>query len=98
MDSSCSNLEESVEEACQLSGDLVKVAAFGTYFNLGTFGTTCLWDIARRCNRRIEDVVNACKKYQNNINFLQVDYPNYPANGKGGAVELVHKLNLAKLK
>lgn len=98
VDSTCSKLEETVKEACGLSADLVKVAAFGTYFNFGTFGTTCLWDIARRCNRKIQDAVSSCTRHQSNVNFLQVDYPNYPANGQGGVVEFVYELNQRKQK
>ena len=83
--------------ACQLPSDLTKVAVFGTFFNLRNFASQCLWDVARKCNRRIGDAISACKQYKSNINFVVVDYPNYPATGEGGVVEIVYRMNLAKV-
>lgn len=83
-------------EACQLTSDLTKVTVFGT-FNPVNFGVQCLWDIARTCNRRIEAAISACQESKSNVNFVVVDYPNYPATGGGGVVEIVHRMNLAKI-
>ena len=101
-DAECNKPVRYAREACQLTSesDLTTVNVFGSYFNLvgvRNYVTDCLWDIARKCNRRIEDAIRACLETKSNVNFVVVDYPNYPATGGGGVVEIVNRMNLAKI-
>ena len=65
----------------------------------GTIGSTCLWDIARKCNPRIGEAIATCGAVSGGKppNFIQVDYPNYPGEGSEQTVtEVAFAVNLAR--
>ena len=66
----------------------------------GAIGSTCLWDIARKCNPRIGEAIATCGAVNGGKppNFIQVDYPNYPGEGGGGqtVTQVALAINLAR--
>ena len=65
----------------------------------GAIGSTCLWDIARKCNPRVGAAIATCGTVNDGKppNFIQVDYPNYPGEGGGETVtEVAFAINLAR--
>lgn len=95
--SSCDFAVIDAKEGCQLAGgqaDLIKISVFGSPGRGGRLGTECLWDIARKCNRRIVEATEACLDAGHRVNFVQADYPNYPANGLTTLVKYCHHLTL----
>ena len=99
MDSKCSLVVKNARAACGLKADLVKLALFGTFGKSGFFRTDCLWEIARKCNPRVRDAQRACLEAglaSGVVNFIQVDYPNYPASGDTTVVDFCFEQNLKR--
>ena len=112
MGSDCSLVVKNARNSCGLEADLVKLALFGTFGHSGLLKMDCLWDIARKCNPRLGDAHRTCQEVRlaagsgpplvaHNlldpvINFVQVDYPNYPANGETTVVDFCFQQNLKR--
>jgi len=106
----CHIIVDNARKICRKSAHLVKVSAFGAPFKVNEFsqavnfalfslqgqrlGTECLSEIARKCNRKAVEALNSCSKL---VNFLLVDYPNYPAD-RQSLVRKVFNLNLKRVK
>ena len=70
----CIQRVQMVEKKCQeLQADFVKVPAYGTLTN----DAICLHHVAEECNSRIPQILNACKKHKDVVNFVFADYPNH---------------------
>ena len=76
--SNCQFCVENARVACSEYrwGDFVKLAVFGSPGKGERLGTECLWDIARKCNPRVRDAVQACREGGGGsdrvVNFIQV--------------------------
>ncbi len=80
------------------AAQFVKVAVFGSPGKGDRLGTECLWDLARKCNPRIRDAVDACLESTSVVNFVQADYPNYPASRYLTLVDYCKALNLDRAR
>jgi len=71
-----------------------------------TYDTCCILTkffsfISRHCNPRIQQAIEVCENQlesQNRVvNFVQTDYPNYPA-GKRTVIDITEDMNLQRAK
>lgn len=94
VDENCHTVIENNREACSAESELTKVAVFGTFLSSGL---DCIWEIARKCNPRTMEAIQACLEFKTNVNFVQLDFPNYPAHSSVQVIDYINGLNLAKL-
>ena len=84
-------------DGCNITSDLIKVSVFGSPGRGGKLGTECLWDIARKCNRRAEEAARRCGSSagrKRTVNFVTADFPNYPAGkARDSLREIVFRMN-----
>ena len=95
----CQNIVRGIGKACQAhpEAEFVKLAIIGTYAGFKNSPTKCLSTLARRCNQQVQNSINICHKNgRKTINFLQIDYPNYPGAGLKTVVQIAHDENLKK--
>ena len=95
----CENIVNGIGETCQVHPEVefVKLAIFGTHGGLKNSPTNCLSKLARECNQQIQSSIDICHETgHRSINFLQIDYPNYPGAGLKTAVEIAYDENLEK--
>ena len=95
----CQNIVRGIGKACQAhpEAEFVKLAIIGTYAGFKNFPSRCLSTLARKCNQQVQNSINICHKNgRKTINFLQIDYPNYPGAGLKTVVQIAHDENLNK--
>ena len=94
--SKCENLVNHAQKAClSTSGqktDFNKIALVTAY---SKHLDSCLWTIARRCNSRMENILESCKDDDAGM-WLPTDYPNYPGTRGKTIVEVAYDENLRK--
>ena len=91
------NIIDSTGKVCEVypEAEFVKLAIFGTHAWLLNSPFNCLSTLARECNQQVQKSIDTCRKSgKRNVNFLQVDYPNYPGPGLKTVVEIAHEENL----
>ena len=82
------------EENCRtMDADFTKLAAYGTNTN----DAVCLQGTAEQCNARIPQILKACKKHKQVVNFLFADYPNYLGELHYTLPEITENENLSRV-
>ena len=97
----CSNVVKSIGETCSVhsEAEFVKLPVFVTHAGSKKSIFKCLSKLARQCNPQVKNAIDICKDNGRSIiNFLQADYPNYPASGLKTIVEIAHEENINNLK
>ena len=92
----CSNVVKALDTLCKKYAnetDLVKLSVFGTFL----WNWTPLEVLARTCNPRIENAFNRCQNGLNvaskYVNFILIDFPNYPGPGGKTILQLTDYVN-----
>ena len=92
---------ENIGKICGVhpEAEFVKIALFGTHAKLKNSPTKCLSKLARTCNQQTKNAIDTCRNSgRSTINFLQMDYPNYPGPGLKTVVDIAHEENLNLVK
>ena len=90
----CQNVVEHVRESClkHPNTHLARLAIYGSHKSNAI--TNCLSTLARPCNSQVQHALDVCKLSRNKVNFLQLDYPNYPGPGGKTVVEIAYEENM----